>query len=67
MTRKEYIEEFKRNGVTITRNLILQKEYTGDAMKWAEAWIARQQIPWLGLTIGLVGTVIGLVGWLFPH
>lgn len=67
MTKKQYLAEFKENGVTVTRELVRSGTYTGDARRWAEAWLARKQVPWLGLTIGATGVIVGIVGWFYPH
>lgn len=67
MTKKEYLADFKRNGVTVTQELIRRGEYTGPPMEWAEAWIASQQRPKLALTLSIIAIAISILAWLFPH
>jgi hypothetical protein len=67
MTRKEYFEEFRRNGVTITQELVRRGEYTGEPMVWAEGWIASKQRPKLALTLSVLAIVISILAWLLPR
>ena len=64
--KKALFAEFKEHGVTATRELLRSGMYTDETRQLAEAWLVRQQIPWLGLTVAVVGVLVGIAGWLYP-
>jgi hypothetical protein len=66
-TKKEAHAEFRRNGVIQTQELIRNKAYSGDQLKWAEGWIASQQRQWLALVLSVIAIVISVLAWLLPR
>ncbi len=67
MSKRDYLREFRRNGVTVTRNLISDGTYTGKVMRWAESWIAMRQTQWLPIWLAITAIFIATASWLFPR
>lgn len=63
--KKQTLAECKRNGTTVSEDLIRAKIYAGEQAIWVERWIARQRIPWGGYGLAVVcalgGTAFGVL------